>query len=86
MGLIAQALKPQSSYAAKKGGLWQDLMDRLTDCVMPEHVDAFETHLLAIDIQIPGPWHEPLREIIAKRREEIDEDDIATIMRDRFDF
>jgi hypothetical protein len=86
MGLIAAALKNQSSYAAKRGGLWEDLMARLTDAVMPEHVDAFEAHLLVIDIQIPGAWREPLEEIIAKRREEIAEDEVSAILRDRFDF
>lgn len=86
MGLIANALKQQSSYAAKKNGLWEDLMAQLTDCVMPEHVDAFEAHLLEIDLQIPGAYREPLEEIIAKRREEIAEDEVSAILRDRFDF
>lgn len=86
MGLIANALKTQSSYAAKKTSLWDDLMSALTDCVMPRDVDAFEEHLLSIDLQIPGSWREALAEIIEKRRQEIDEDDIATIMRTRYDF
>lgn len=86
MGLIANALKTQSSYAAKKTGLWDDLMTKLTDCVMPRDVDTFEEHLLAIDLQIPGSWREALAEIIEKRRQEIDEDEVGAILRDRFDF
>lgn len=86
MGLIVNALKTQSSYAAKKTGLWDELMTRLTDCVMPRDIEAFEDYLLSIDLQIPGSWRESLAEIIEKRRGEIDEDDIATIMRARYDF
>lgn len=86
MGAISDALKNQSSYAAKKTGLWDELMSRLTDCVMSRDVDAFEEYLLSIDLQIPGSWRETLAEIIEKRRQEIDEDDIATILRMRYDF
>lgn len=86
MGALANALKTQSSYAAKKTNLWDDLMGRLTDCVMPRDVDAFEEHLLSIDLQIPGSWREALAEIVEKRRQEIDEDEVGAILRDKFDF
>lgn len=86
MGALANALKTQSSYAAKKTNLWDDLMSRLTDCVMPRDVDAFEEYLLSIDLQIPGSWREALAEIIEKRRQEIDEDEVGAILRAKFDF
>lgn len=86
MGDLLKALTPQSSYAAKTKGLWADLMERLGECVLPAQVDDFEEHLVAIDLQIPAAWREPLSEVIAKRREEIAEDDVATILRRNFDF
>lgn len=86
MGLLAKALTPQSSHAAKKNGLWDELMGRLHDCVTLAQVDGFEEHLVAIDMQIPGSWREPLAEVIEKTREEIAADDISAIMRDKFDF
>lgn len=86
MGLLAKTLTPQSSHAAKKNGLWPDLMEQLTECVLPADVDEFERHLAAIALQIPAAWNEPLAELIEKRREEIEADDVATIMRRNFDF
>jgi hypothetical protein len=86
MGLLSKALSQQSSYAAKKNGLWEDLMERLSDCALPQDVDAVERHIETLALQIPAAWDEPLREIIEKRREEIAADDITLIMRERFDF
>lgn len=86
MGLLSDSLKPQSSHAAKKNGLWPALMERLTECVLPADVDEFERHLLSISLQIPAAWNEPLAELVEKRREEIAEDDVASIMRRNFDF
>ena len=86
MGDLMKALTPQSSYAAKNAGLWQRLMGELTDCVVPEDIDAFERRLDAIELEIPPAWREPLAEVVAKRREEIAEDDVAVILRRNFDF
>jgi hypothetical protein len=86
MGLISKAFTPQSSHAAKRDGLWPDLMERLGECVLPTDVGAFEQHLDAIALQVPAAWHEPLAELIEKRREEIAEDDVSTLMRRNFDF
>lgn len=86
MGLLTKTLSPQSSYAAKQQGLWADLMDRLTECVLPADVDEFERYVVSLGLQIPGAWEEPLKEIIEKRREEIAEDDLTLIMRRNYDF
>lgn len=86
MGLLSDTLKPQSSYAAKKSGLWQELMVRLGECVLPADVDEFERHVVGLGLQIPAAWQEPLAEVVEKRREEIAEDDVAVIMRRNFDF
>jgi hypothetical protein len=86
MGLIAKALSQQSSSAAKKADLWPELMAKLGECVTQAHVDDFEAHLVAIELQIPRAWHEPLAEVIEKTREEIAADDIGAIMRSKYDF
>lgn len=86
MGILAKSLSPQSAYAAKKTDLWPSLMERLTDCMFAADVDAFERHVISLGLQIPAAWHEQLAEQAEKRREEIKEDDVATIMRERFDF
>lgn len=86
MGLLLKTLSPKSSYAAKKNGLWEDLMERLTECVMPADVDDFERHVISLGLEIPAAWSGPLAELVEKRREEIAEDDVATIMRRNFDF
>ena len=86
MGILAKALSNVSSYAAKNNGLWNDLMDRLTDCVLPADVDAVERWISENPLSIPAAWSEPLAEIIEKRRIEIEEDDVATILRRNFDF
>ena len=86
MGMLTDTLKPQSAHAAKKNGLWQDLMDRLGECVLPADVDAFERYVVSLGLQIPAAWHEPIADVVEKRREEIAEDDVASIMRRNFDF
>lgn len=86
MGLISKAFSPQSSHAAKRDGLWPDLMERLGECVVLADVDEFERHLESIVLQVPAAWNEPLAELIEKRREEIAEDDVAAILRRNFDF
>lgn len=86
MGILAKALSNVSSRAAKNDGLWNELMDRLTDCVMPRDVDAVQQWIDENPLSIPAPWHEPLAEVIAARRKEIDEEDVSAIMSSRFDF
>lgn len=86
MGILAKTLAPTSSYAAKKTDLWPSLMARLTDCVLPAQVDDFEQWCIDNELQIPGAWQEPLAEKIAARREEIADEEIGLIVRNRFDF
>lgn len=86
MGILAKTLANVSSYGAKNTGLWNELMDRLTECVLPADVDAVERWIDENPLSIPVAWSEPLAEVIAKRREEIDEDDVASILRRNFDF
>lgn len=86
MGLLAKTLSPSSSYAAKKSGLWEDLMDELAGCLFPAAVDDFEERCRARGLEIPGAYEDPLADAIEARREELRSEDIGTIIRDRFDF
>lgn len=86
MGILAKALSNVSSYAAKNNGLWNELMDRLTDCVLPADVDAVERWISENPLSVPAAWSEPLAEIIEKRRIEIAEEEIGQIMRAKWDF
>lgn len=86
MGILAKTLSPASAYAAKVNGLWGALMDRLTDCMLPEDVDAFERHVIGLGLAVPDGWQVEIAEKVAARRQEIKEDDISEIMRSKFDF
>jgi hypothetical protein len=86
MGILAKTLSPQSSYAAKKTNLWDELTDALEACLLPHQVDEFEEHVAALELSIPTGWREPLEELIEKRREAIAEEDVSAIVRSRFDF
>lgn len=92
MGLLSRTIYGPSVYEAKGGKdqagekLWPELMARIDDCALPEDLDAFERWLTNRPTEYPAAWEEPLREVVAKRRQEIDEDDVATIMRRNFDF
>lgn len=86
MGIISDTFKAPSSASAKRGGLWEELTDRLEGCLFPAMVDEFEAHLLAIDHQIPRPWHEPLADLIEAKRETLAAEDIGAIVREKYDF
>jgi hypothetical protein len=86
MGLLSKTLAPQSSYAARKAGLWDELIDELAGCFFPGAVDDFEDRCRARGLEIPGAYETPLADAIEARREELRSEDIGTIVRDRFDF
>lgn len=86
MGKLADALAPQSSYAAKKTSLWSDVTDRIDGAIVPADLDAVELWLNLNELQVPWAWREPLAELIEKRREALAAEDIDQIIRDRWDF
>lgn len=86
MGKLLDALKPSSSYAAKKTDLWPDLLDRIAGALVPADLDQLELWLDLNELQIPWAWREPLAELIEKRRDELADDDVNLIVRDRYDF
>jgi hypothetical protein len=86
MGKLADALKPQSSYAAKKTPLWEELADRIAGALLAVDLLEIETWLEFNELLVPWSWRAALAELIDKRRDELKAEDIGQIMRDRFDF
>jgi hypothetical protein len=86
MGALLKALQPQSSYAAKKTPLWDEIIDRIAGAIYPRQLEEVELWLEAIELQVPTGWRDPIAELIEKRLIELKDEDIAQIMFDRFDF
>lgn len=86
MGILAKSLAPPSSHSVKKADGWATLMDRIGECMTPADLDDFEQWLSDYPLEYPAAWGEPLAEVVEKRREELEDEDIGLIIRDRFDF
>lgn len=86
MGALSKALSPQSTYAAKKTGLWEELMDELDGCMFPAMVDEFEARCALRGLAIPGAYEEPLADAIEAKRDELRAEDIGLIVREKYDF
>lgn len=85
-GPLLRALSPPSAYAARKTGIWDEIVDRIAGAMtLPQLVDV-DTWLLGQELNIPTPWNDEIIELMDKRREEIASEDIGQIIRDRFDF
>lgn len=86
MGLLKQALTQVSSHSAKKTGVWERWMDRITDCVTDHDILMVELEASADILNIPPAYVGPLMEVIEKRKEEIASEDIGLILREKYDF
>lgn len=86
MGKLLDALSPISSYAAKKTDLWSDITDRIAGAIVPADLDELETWLELNELSVPYAWRESLAELIEKRRDELRDEDVNAIVRDRYDF
>jgi hypothetical protein len=92
MGILAKALSPPSSYAAKGGkdpgsvDLWSDLKDRVDGALLMADLDAFVDWLDARPLDYPAAYREPLDELIEAKRDELRSEDIGEILRTRWDF
>jgi hypothetical protein len=86
MGALAKALQSQSSYAAKKTPLWDEICDRIDGAMYPRQLEEVEWWLNCIELQVPRAWVEPIEELIEKRRIELRDEDIGNILRERYDF
>jgi hypothetical protein len=86
MGALLKALSPVSSYAAKKTDLWADIQDRIDGALFPAMLDEVEQWLRDNELNVPIKWHEPIADLIERRREELRSEDIGQILLDRYDF
>jgi hypothetical protein len=86
MGVLAKSLQITSSYAAKKTGIWDEITDRIANAQTPPMLRDVEGWLLAQTLHIPDAWEEPILEMLEKRAEEIEAEEIGAILRDRYDF
>lgn len=86
MGLLRDSLTTKSAYGAKRTGLWEQLEDEVAGAMWPGALDAIWERYEARPQDLPGAWHEPLAELIEKRREELKAENITEIMRDRHNF
>lgn len=86
MGILAKALSPPSSYAAKKTDLWADLKDRVDGAILAVQLDELVAWLDAYPLEYPGAFREPLDDLIAAKRDELRAEDVGEIVRDRFEF
>lgn len=86
MGKLLDAMKPVSSYAAKKTDLWPDLCDRIAGALLMIDLTEIELWLELHELEVPGAWREPLADLIDKRRDELRAEDIGEIVRARYDF
>jgi hypothetical protein len=86
VGKLADALAPQSSYAAKKTPLWDDVTDRIAGALFARDLDEVEAWLEFNELLVPWAWRPVLAELIEKKRDELAAEDIGAIVRDRFDF
>ena len=86
MGKLLEALSRPSSYRAKKTDIWGDIIDRIEGALLPRDLDDIETWLLAHELDIPGAWEPEIAELLEKRRDELQAEDVGQILRDRFDF
>jgi hypothetical protein len=86
MGKLLEALTRPSAYRAKKTDVWETITDRIAGAMYPAQLREVEDWIAANELSIPDGWLEPIEELIEKRRDEIQAEDISQIMRDRFDF
>lgn len=86
MGKLTDALAPQSSYAAKKTPLWDDLTDRINGAILMADLEGVAAWIEFNELLIPWAWRPVLAELLEKRRDALASEDIGQILLDRFDF
>lgn len=86
--MLLKALSPPTAYRVKKDnpGLWADLVDQINGALCKAHLVEIEVWLDLRPLDLPDGWADDLQELIDKRREDLAEEDISSILLDRFDF
>ena len=86
MGKLMDALSPPSAYRARQTDIWDQITDRIAGAQTKADLAEVEAWLLLQTLKIPTQWEEHIVEALEKRAEEIRDEDIGLILRDRFDF
>lgn len=86
MGKLLDALSPPSAYRAKKTDFWETVTDRIAGAILAADLDDLEHWLVLHVLDYPETWNEPIAELIEKRREELAQEDVNQIVRDKYDF
>ena len=86
MGKLLDALTPPSPYRAKQTGIWEEIVDRVQGALTRQMLADVDTWILQHELQIPRSWADDILELMDKRLDEIEAEDIGQILRDRFDF
>ena len=86
MGILAKALAPPSASSVKKSGLFEDIKDRIDGALLPQDLDEVVRWLDANDHLYPAAWRDPFDNMVELRREEIDAEDVGSILRSKWDF
>jgi ubiquinone biosynthesis protein Coq4 len=88
MGMLADSLAHATAYRVKRDNpdLWPDLVDRIAGALLPAQLDEIEDELQRRYLDIPFGWHLEAAELIEQKREDLANEDVSQIMRDRFDF
>lgn len=86
MGLLSKALAGPSSAAAKRSGVFEDVKDRIDGAMLPQDLDDVERWLDANDHTFPAAWRDSFNDMVELKREELEAENIGSIVRERFDF
>lgn len=60
MGALLKAFKVSSSGAAKKAGVWNEIIDALAECQSLDDIADFERWVATKHWNLPHPYREPL--------------------------
>lgn len=85
---FAKKLENPTAYSVKKNTpqVWENLVDRVNGAIIPRDLDDLEAWLDFRPLDLPFGWYDQVRELIEKRREELAEEDIGSILRNKYDF
>lgn len=86
MGILAKALSGPTAHALKKTDFYAEVKDRIDGALLYADLAAIEDWLEANDHLYPGAWRESFENMLILKREEIEAEDVGSILRAKWDF
>lgn len=86
MGILAKALSPPTAHALKKTDWFAEVKDRIDGAMLRSDLEAIDRWLDENDHTYPTYWRGRLNDMIELKREEIDADEVGSILRAKWDF